>query len=167
VRQQMNEGDVRLFGLKLGLVNMRFVGLQSLRAGAVERLVWDYGSAQITRSLLMEKKLDCNVAVGRFSIDRGRMHVASGLKPYLTIHEFVAHVWLARRVDGDLSVARHDTDRIYIMPVQQNGFMRRYHDLIHVHVFVVEREMVMRFGGEWNSGRRLRGHGQWKTTHRE
>jgi hypothetical protein len=45
VRQQMNEGHVRPFGLKLGLVNMRFVGLQSLHAGAVERLIWDYGSA--------------------------------------------------------------------------------------------------------------------------
>lgn len=163
----MNEGHVRLFGLKLGLVNMRFSRLRRVDAGAVEGLIWDHGSAEVPRSLLMEKKLNCDIAIGGVSIDRCRMHVASGLKAYLTIHEFVVQVWLARRVDRDLRLAHHDTDRIGIMPMQQNGIMRRYLHLIHIHVFIVKREMVMAFGDEGNSRRSLRGDSQRKTAHRE
>ena len=40
-------------------------------------------------------------------------------------------------------------------------------DLVHVHVFVVQCKMMMRFGSQRDNGRHLREDRQGKTTHRE
>ncbi len=162
LRQHTNEGYGSPVGLKLGLFPMRFVRPRILRDWAVQRLSCDYGSAEVARSFLREKKLDCNVAVGRASVDKSRMHVALGLESYLTIDDLPLRIRFARRVDGNLRVAHHDADRVEIMPVQSNGIARRDLDLVQVDVLVVKLKMVMRLGCEWNHSRSLRGYHQRK-----
>ena len=166
VRQHTNEGHGSPVGLKLGLFHMRFVRPRILCAWAVQRLSCDYGSAEVARSFLREKKLDCKVAVGSASVDKSRMHVALRLESYLTIDDLALRFRFAGRVDGDVRVAHHDAYRIEIMPVQHHGIVRRDLDLVQVDVLVVKHKMVMRLGCEWNDSRSLRGYQQRKPAHR-
>src|SRR5258708_7658746 len=155
VWQNANEGQVRLGGLKLGLLHMRCGQRGRWRAWAVQRQGGDHGRAEIARALLREKKLDGDVAVRGDAIDGSRVHVAAGLKPQLAFPQFLMHVRFAGSAHGDLRVAQHDADRIGIMPVQENGIVRRDFDLIDVHIGVPKRKMMMRLGGQRDAWRWL------------
>ena len=84
------------------------------------------------------------------------MHVAARLKPDLTGLKAAVDLWFARRVHGNLGVAQHYANCIEVVPVQDNGIVGCNLYLVNIYIFIVERKMVMRFGGEWNNRGRLR-----------
>jgi hypothetical protein len=92
---------------------------------------------------LRREKFDGNVSVSSGSVDGSGMHIAGGLKPQLTVDNFLLRIRLTGRPNGNLRIAHHDANGINLVFVQQDGIVRRDVHGVYVHVVIMKGQMVM------------------------
>jgi len=112
---------------------------------AIYWLCGDDSSAEVARRLLWREKFDGKVSVRSGSVDGSGMHVAGGLKPQLTVDNFLLGVRLAGSLNGNLRIAHRDANGIDVVFVQQDGIVRRDIHGVHVHLLIMKGPMMMRF----------------------